>query len=109
MATLLVLYISKITGITFIKNMVKSMILLGWNEQIRKGYGFREIYGEFFDSEKFYCKCSIFLFIFYFIKSVYIYFTLSLGRVFWGFSCWKSFSKTVESILDLLLRKTNKF
>ena len=66
MATLLVfIYISKITGITFIKSMI-----LSWEkEKLEKVKVLRGNFGESFDYEKFYCKCSIFLFINYFFKN----------------------------------------
>ena len=54
--------------------MVKSMILMCRKEQIRKGKGFRGNFGESFDYEKFYCKCSIFLFIIYFYKKGLYYY-----------------------------------
>ena len=68
--------------------MVKSMILSWEKEKLEKVKVLRGNFGESFDYDKFYYKCFIFLFIIYFIKVfIYNYFTLSLARVSWGFSC----------------------
>ena len=52
--------------------MVKSMILSWEKEKLETVNVFRGNFGESFDYEKFYCKCSIFLFINYFDKK-YLY------------------------------------